>query len=76
MSVGQLQAGHEQAWRAVYSARGTWRRLRHTAAPMPAAVLANLGYRYYAKRLHRFYTCDLPASALGRASRVSRVTGS
>ncbi len=27
-------------------------------AQMPLAIAANLGYRFYAHNLHRFYTCD------------------
>jgi hypothetical protein len=26
----------------------------------PLAISANLGYRFYAHNLQRFYTCDLP----------------
>lgn len=30
----------------------------------PLALTANLGYRFYAHNLHRFYTCDWPIQAL------------
>ena len=30
----------------------------------PVAVSANLGYRFYAHRLHRFYTCDWPVNPM------------
>lgn len=30
----------------------------------PLAVTANLGYRFYASHLDRFYTCDWPIQAL------------
>ena len=58
MSVDELQRGNEMAWKHVYSWQNIGRRLRHTAAPWYVAMLTNLGYRYYAHRLHKFYTCD------------------
>jgi hypothetical protein len=30
----------------------------------PVAIAANLGYRFYAHNLHRFYTCDWPITLL------------
>jgi radical SAM superfamily enzyme YgiQ (UPF0313 family) len=58
MSTDQLQRGTEQAWRHAYGWRSIARRLRHTAAPWHVAALTNMGYRHYARNLHRFYTCD------------------
>ncbi len=58
MSAQQLQQGTERAWKYVYSWPNIYRRLRHTAAPWHVALATNMGYRYYARRLHRFYTCD------------------
>lgn len=58
MSVDELQRGTEAAWRHAYSWRSMASRLRRTAAPWPVAIVTNLGYRFYARRLHRFYTCD------------------
>lgn len=58
LSVEELQRGNELAWKYAYGWNGIARRLRHTAAPWPVAALTNLGYRYYAHRLHKFYTCD------------------
>ena len=58
MSPRELERGTEAAWRHAYGARGIYRRLRATAAPLRVALAANLGYRYYAHRLDRFYTCD------------------
>jgi radical SAM superfamily enzyme YgiQ (UPF0313 family) len=54
----ELEQGTERAWKRVYSWSGIWQRLRHTAAPWPIALGTNLGYRFYAQRLHRFYQCD------------------
>lgn len=57
LSIEQLQQGTERAWRHVYSIPNMVRRLRHTAAPLPVGLITNWGYRRYAHRLHRFYTC-------------------
>ena len=58
MSVEELQRGVETAWRHAYRARSAWRRLRASPSPWPVRIGANLAYRYYARNLHRFYTCD------------------
>jgi radical SAM superfamily enzyme YgiQ (UPF0313 family) len=58
MSVEQLQRGNEMAWKYAYSWGGIARRLKKTPASWSLALLTNLGYRYYAHRLHKFYTCD------------------
>jgi radical SAM superfamily enzyme YgiQ (UPF0313 family) len=58
MSIGELQRGNEMAWKYAYSWRGIARRLRKTPASWSLALMTNLGYRYYAHRLHKFYTCD------------------
>lgn len=60
MSVAELERGTEVAWKHAYGVAGMVRRLRATAAPWRVAIAANLGYRFYAHRLHRFYTCDQP----------------
>ena len=58
MSVQALQEGTERAWRAAYSIGSIARRLRGSPAPPWIALSANLGYRHYARNLHRFYNCD------------------
>jgi radical SAM superfamily enzyme YgiQ (UPF0313 family) len=58
MSVDELQRGTEQAWRHAYSYASIARRIRSSPAPWSVRIFSNLGYRYYARRLHRFYTCD------------------
>ena len=60
MSVEQLQTGNGLAWRHAYSWPGMARRLLRTAAPFPVALMSNLGYRFYGRRLDRFYNCDMP----------------
>jgi radical SAM superfamily enzyme YgiQ (UPF0313 family) len=59
MSVRQLEEGLVDAWRRCYSWSGMWKRLRRTAAPWTVALATNIGYRHYAKNLHRFYSCDI-----------------
>lgn len=58
MSVAELQTGHEAAWRHAYKATSIARRLGKSRIQIPVAIAANLGYRYYARNLHRYYTCD------------------
>ena len=60
MSVAELQAGHERAWKYAYRYRSIARRLLRSRTQLPIAVMANIGYRFYAHHLHRFYTCDWP----------------
>jgi radical SAM superfamily enzyme YgiQ (UPF0313 family) len=60
MTPAELQRGTEAAWRHAYSYRSLARRIRGSAAPFPVALAANLGYRFYAHRLNRFYHCDQP----------------
>jgi hypothetical protein len=65
MSVQELQLGIEAAWKHAYSYSSIWRRLRHSPAPWPVRIGTNLGYRFYAHNLSRFYNCDW---IIGRAS--------
>jgi radical SAM superfamily enzyme YgiQ (UPF0313 family) len=58
MSVQQLQAGTERAWREAYSLTSIAKRLRGSPAAPSVSISANLAYRYYARNLHRFYNCD------------------
>lgn len=57
MTVEELQAGTGRAWKMAYAWPAMVRRLRSAAAPWPLALATNLGYRYYAHNLDRFYTC-------------------
>jgi radical SAM superfamily enzyme YgiQ (UPF0313 family) len=58
MTPRQLQDGHERAWKKTYSlghvARRTFRRMPN----WPIVFTANLGYRFYARNLSRFYNCQ------------------
>jgi len=58
MSPAQLYAGHERAWKSVYRYSAIARRLWTARAFQPLTIAANMGYRFYAHNLHRFYTCD------------------
>jgi len=58
MSVQELQTGIEAAWKHAYSFRSIARRLRRSPAPWPVRLGTNLGYRFYANNLSRFYNCD------------------
>lgn len=64
MSVRQLQEGIEAAWKHAYSVRSIFRRIRHSPAPLAVRIGTNLGYRFYAHNLSRYYNCDW---ILGRA---------
>ncbi|HLE97576.1 MAG TPA: radical SAM protein [Candidatus Thermoplasmatota archaeon] len=58
MTVQELQEGHEAAWRHTYKATSIARRLGKARIQLPIAIAANLGYRFYARNLHRYYNCD------------------
>jgi len=58
MSVRELQQGAEVAWKHAYSLRSIGRRIRYSPAPWPVKLSTNLGYRFYAHNLSRFYNCD------------------
>jgi radical SAM superfamily enzyme YgiQ (UPF0313 family) len=68
MSVEELQLGIEQAWRHAYSLPSIARRLAASPSPWPVRLGANLGYRFYARNLHRFYNCDWVVGRAGRAA--------
>jgi len=64
MSPQQLADGHQWAWKKVYSLPNMLRRLWRARNFQLLAFTANLGYRFYAHNLHRYYTCDWPINAL------------
>lgn len=64
MSVQELAEGHERAWKRVYQWSSIAKRLWVAKNFQPLALTANMGYRFYANNLHRFYTCDWPIQAL------------
>jgi radical SAM superfamily enzyme YgiQ (UPF0313 family) len=72
MSVRELEEGTRAAWLHAYSWRSIATRLRRTAARPHVALVTNLGYRFYARNLERFYTCDWPRMPLPKAPRTRR----
>jgi radical SAM superfamily enzyme YgiQ (UPF0313 family) len=58
MSPAELLRGTERAWKKTYSYRSIAKRLWGARIQLPIAIPANLGYRFYAHRLHQYYTCD------------------
>ena len=58
MSIKELQEGTEAAWKHAYSFRSIARRIAHSPASWPVKLGTNLGYRFYANNLSRFYNCD------------------
>lgn len=58
MSIDALEKGNMQTWRDVYSYGSIARRMRATPISKALYLAANFGYRFYGRRLDRFYTCD------------------
>jgi radical SAM superfamily enzyme YgiQ (UPF0313 family) len=58
MTAAELERGTEAAWKFTYRWLSIARRLRGSPGSPLLALLTNFGYRYYAHRLHKFYTCD------------------
>jgi radical SAM superfamily enzyme YgiQ (UPF0313 family) len=69
LSVEELQQGTEAAWKHAYSFRSIARRIADSPAPWPVKLGTNLGYRFYAHNLNRFYNCDW---IIGRASNAAK----
>jgi radical SAM superfamily enzyme YgiQ (UPF0313 family) len=69
MTADELLKGTERAWKMTYSYRGMFQRLAGARVQLPIAIPANLGYRFYAHHLNKYYTCDwsLPAAARSAA---------
>ena len=63
ISIRALELGHEAAWKRVYSWGAVARRTVRAGRQAPLALTSNLGYRFYAHNLARFYTCDWPEMA-------------
>lgn len=57
MSPERLLEGTEWAWRKTYSFRSIATRLARARIQLPLSLSCNLGYRFYARNLSRFYTC-------------------
>jgi len=72
LNVRELEEGTEAAWKYAYSLRSILARLPHSPAPWGVRLATNLGYRFYANHLSRFYNCDW---IIGRVDRENS-TGS
>ncbi|MBI3959565.1 MAG: B12-binding domain-containing radical SAM protein [Chloroflexi bacterium] len=53
-----LLRGTEWAWKKTYSYASIAKRLLGSRILLPLALAGNLGYRFYAHNLHKYYTCD------------------
>jgi hypothetical protein len=60
MSPEELLQGHEFAWKKVYNWKNMAKRLHNAGNFSFLKLSLNLGYRFYARNLHRFYNCDIP----------------
>jgi hypothetical protein len=58
MTVDELEKGNAEVWQKVYSYGSIARRMQDTPISKTLYLAANFGYRFYANRLDRFYTCD------------------
>lgn len=58
MTAEELLQHTGRAWRKTYSYASIIKRLAGARIQLPVALSANLGYRFYAHNLHRYYTCD------------------
>lgn len=58
MSPDELLQATQWAWKETYSYRAIAKRLMGARKLLPVAIPANLGYRFYAHNLHRYYNCE------------------
>ncbi len=58
MSPAELLAGHRRVWEKAYSLKSIRHRIAGKKQSYLFMLAANLAYRFYAKRLHKFYSCD------------------
>lgn len=66
MTIDELARGHEYAWKKTYRWSAIGRRLWNAKNFQPLGLSVNLGYRFYAHRLHQFYNCDWPIDSMMR----------
>jgi len=58
MAPEELLEGHERVWKKIYTMGSIGRRLKGKKKNFTLLWAVNMAYRYYANRLHKFYTCD------------------
>jgi len=68
MSASVLEKGNADTWRRVYGYKSIFKRMRQTPIPWVLYAGANMAYRFYARRLDKFYTCDWHLMTSGPAS--------
>ena len=74
MSADELAEGHARAWRSTYSMSSIARRLSRSRTQLPIAVMANMGYRFYAHNLEKILHLRLAhRPAEGRLMRLTLV---
>ncbi len=71
MSIDELARGHEYAWKNAYRWSSIGRRLWNAKNFQPLGFSVNLGYRFYAHSLHKFYNCDWPIDSMMRKAAPS-----
>jgi radical SAM superfamily enzyme YgiQ (UPF0313 family) len=59
MTPDELLRGTERAWKRTYGYPSIAKRLLGARNQLSVAIPANLGYRFYANRLHEFYNCEM-----------------
>ena len=64
MSAAELARGHEETWRKVYRWSSIAKRLARAGNFSALALSVNLGYRFYAHHLYRFYSDGIEADPL------------
>jgi radical SAM superfamily enzyme YgiQ (UPF0313 family) len=57
MTPEALMEGHERVWREVYRWRPIFSRCRRARSSRALLLAANVGFRFYARNLSRFYSC-------------------
>jgi radical SAM superfamily enzyme YgiQ (UPF0313 family) len=75
MTPAELEDGNALAWRLAYTYGAIWRRRRASPAGVLLYAAANLGYRFYARNLKRFYNCDWRLVPEGFAGPAPGVAG-
>jgi radical SAM superfamily enzyme YgiQ (UPF0313 family) len=58
MSAGELWDGHRRVWEEIYSMKSVFHRIKGKKQSYAFMLAANMAYRYYANKLHKFYVCD------------------
>ncbi len=58
MSVEELYNGTQSAWKETYCYGSIFKRLSRARLHLKHIIPANIGYRFYAHNLSKFYTCD------------------